>query len=77
VANSKVVHCSLHDFHVEGRELDTAYAEFKEKHCDSCPDQKPRPEGWRYTDEEKRFLQARHLAFIMPSGRNTLWVEIH
>ena len=28
-AASEVVHCTLHDFHVEGRELDTAYAELE------------------------------------------------
>jgi hypothetical protein len=44
-ASSKVVHCTLHNLHVEGKELDSAYAEFKRNHCDSCPDQKPRPEG--------------------------------
>ncbi len=65
MASSKVVHCTLHDFHVEGRELDTAHAEFKQKHCDACPDRKPRPEGWRYTEAEKTELQARHLAFVM------------
>jgi hypothetical protein len=64
MASSKVVHCTLHDFHVEGRELDTAHAEFKQKHCISCPDRKPRPEGWRYTEAEKKTLQARHHAFV-------------
>jgi hypothetical protein len=65
MASSKVVHCTLHGFHVEGRELDTAHAEFKQKHCDVCPDRKPRPESWRYTEAEKSKLQARHLAFVM------------
>jgi hypothetical protein len=40
-ACSKVVHCTLHDFHVEGKDQDTAYGEIKRLHCDSCPDQKP------------------------------------
>src|SRR5207245_427253 len=63
-AGSKVVNCILHDFQVDGKELDTAYVEFKRAHCDSCPDQKPRPEGWRYTDEVRRTIQARHYEFV-------------
>jgi hypothetical protein len=63
-AGSKVVHCTLHDFHVEGKDLDTAYSEFKRAHCDSCPDQKPRAEGWEYTEEEQRAFQARHREFV-------------
>ncbi len=63
-AGSKVVHCTLHNFHVEGKDQATAYDEFKRAHCDSCPDQKPRPDGWRYTDEEERTIQARHYAFV-------------
>jgi hypothetical protein len=49
-ACSKVVNCKLHNFHVEGRELDSAYAEFRRVHCSTCPDQKPRPEGWTFDD---------------------------
>jgi hypothetical protein len=60
MASSKVIHCSIHNFHVEGKELDAAYAQFKMRHCDSCSDQKPRPDGWRYTEQERRVLQARH-----------------
>jgi len=72
-AASKVVHCTLHDFHVEGKELDIAYDEFKRAHCDACPDLKPRPEGWRYTDAVRRTIQARHFEFVArlagtPSG---------
>jgi hypothetical protein len=63
-AASKVVNCTLHNFHVEGKDLDTTYAEFKRVHCDTCPDQKPRPEGWRYTDEERAALEARHSEFV-------------
>jgi hypothetical protein len=64
-ASSKVVHCTLHNYHIEGKEQDSAYAEFKRMHCDSCPDTKPRPEGWRYTEEVRIELQARHLEFVM------------
>jgi hypothetical protein len=63
-ASSKVVHCTLHNLHVEGKELDSAYAEFKRNHCDSCPDQKPRPEGWRYTDEIREVIHRRHYDFV-------------
>jgi len=63
-AGSKVVHCTLHNFHVEGREQDTAYAEFKRTYCDSCPDRKPRPEGWRYTDDERKQIEDRHRTFV-------------
>ena len=63
-AASKVVHCALHDYHVEGKELDSAYSEFKRKYCESCPDKKLRPEGWRLTDEETRSIEARHDEFV-------------
>jgi hypothetical protein len=63
-ASSKVVHCTLHNLHVEGKELDSAYAEFKRNHCDSCPDQKPTPEGWRYTDEIREVIHRRHYDFV-------------
>lgn len=63
-ACSKVVHCTLHDFHVEGKELDVAYAEFERKHCGQCPDKIPRGEGWKLTPEEDQRLRARHRDFI-------------
>jgi len=45
-AGSKVVHCTLHDFHHEDKELDSAYETFKRRYCDSCGDCSPRPVGW-------------------------------
>jgi Domain of unknown function (DUF4365) len=63
-AGSKVIHCTLHNHHVEGKDLDSAYAEFKRRHCDSCPDRKPRPEGWRGTPEEIREIQSKHRDFV-------------
>ena len=62
-ACSKVVHCTLHNYHVEGREMDVAYEGFRQTHCDSCSDCKPRPEGWRCTDKVKREIEDRHLEF--------------
>jgi len=59
-ACSKVVHCTLFNFHREDKELDSAYEGFKAKHCDNCEDRKPRPEGWQFTGrptpEEAEFL---------------------
>ncbi|MFP5235358.1 MAG: DUF4365 domain-containing protein [Acidobacteriota bacterium] len=47
-ACSKVVNCKLHNYHVEARDLDSAYDAFKGAHCSGCPDRKPRPEGWTF-----------------------------
>jgi hypothetical protein len=63
-ASSKVIHCSLHDFQLEGKDQDSTYDEFKRAHCDSCPDQKPRAEKWEYTDEIQRVFEARHHDFV-------------
>lgn len=63
-AGSKVVHCTLHNYHVEGKEQDSAYEQFKRVHCDSCPDRKPRPEDWVYSDKVREQLNARHFEFV-------------
>ncbi len=63
-AGSKVVHCTLHDFHVEAKDQDTAYDEFRRLHCDSCPDQKPRPEGWHYVGEVRQTIEAHNHGFV-------------
>ena len=63
-AGSKVVHCTLHNFHVEGKEQDEAYKEFKRLHCDSCPDRNPRPEGWEYTADARFELETRNYEFV-------------
>jgi hypothetical protein len=47
-ACSKVINCKLHNFHVEGRDLDSAYSVFRSAYCANCPDQKPRPMGWKF-----------------------------
>jgi len=64
-AGSKVVHCTLHNYHKEGGELDTAYGEFKQLYCDSCPDKKSRPEGWKYTDEVRLEIESRNREFLV------------
>jgi hypothetical protein len=58
-AGSKVVHCILHNHHVEGKELDAAYGDFKRLHCDSCPDKKPRDSGWKYTGNMRLDIEAK------------------
>lgn len=63
-ASSKVIHCTLHDFHLEGKEQDQAYDEFKRLHCNTCPDSRPRPEDWGLTPEEEQRLRVRHSAFV-------------
>jgi len=59
-ACSKVVHCTLHNFHFEGKDLDSSYEAFKAMHCNNCTDQKPRLESWTFsgrpTPEEVDFL---------------------
>jgi hypothetical protein len=63
-ASSKVLHCTLHDYHLEGKELDPAYEEFKRAHCDACPDSKARASGWRYSADIRRDLESRHRDFV-------------
>jgi hypothetical protein len=64
MAASKVVHCTLHDYHYEDKELDTAYAYFRSEYCDKCPDRAPRASKWSYGDDEKQQLQDRHRPLI-------------
>lgn len=52
------------NYHVEGKDLDSACGEFKRSHCDSCPDRKPRPEEWRGAEEEIAKIRARHRNFV-------------
>lgn len=63
-AGSKVIHCTLHNYHKEGKELDVAYDEFRRVYCDSCPDKKPRPKGWEYTEDARHELEERNLEFV-------------
>jgi hypothetical protein len=63
-AGSKVVHCTLHDYHVEERDLDSAYSEFRRLHCDNCPDAAPRPSDWHYDEEARQLEIAKYGAFV-------------
>jgi hypothetical protein len=64
MAGSKMVHCSLHDYHLEGRDFDSALAAFKLRHCDSCPDKAPRSPAWEFTDSVRDELQTKHEEFV-------------
>jgi hypothetical protein len=59
-AASKVVNCTLHNFHFEAKELDSAYEQFEQTYCSKCKDQKPRAGDWKYdgkaTPDEALFL---------------------
>jgi hypothetical protein len=59
MAGSKIIHCALHDYHHEARDFDSTLAEFKLKHCDSCPDRTPRPPEWEFTEAVRREFQAK------------------
>lgn len=63
-AGSKVIHCTIHDYHLEGKEQGSTHGEFKRRHCDSCPDRKPRPNGWKCTEKEWGIIKARHRDFV-------------
>jgi hypothetical protein len=64
MAGSKIVHCSLHDYHLEGRDFDSVLAAFKLQHCDSCPDKAPRLPDWEFTDSVRGEFQTRHEEFV-------------
>lgn len=64
MAGSKLIHCSLHGFHLEGRDFDSTLATFKLQHCDSCSDKAPRPADWEYTDSVRDEFQAKHDQFV-------------
>lgn len=63
-AGSKVVHCTLHDYHAEEKDLDTAYNHFKSVHCDSCQDAKPRSPNWHYNAEARQFERNNYSEFL-------------
>lgn len=47
----KYIHCLLHNYSVENRELDEALKRFETKYCDKCPDHTPRPSEWVWSGE--------------------------
>jgi hypothetical protein len=65
MAGSKIIHCALHDYHLEAKDLDSALTEFKSKYCNSCPDRAPRPTDWKFTGANQREFLAKHKDFIV------------
>ena len=61
---SKIIHCDLHDYAVEGGTLDGAFEDFQKRHCDTCKDMKPRPSDWKYSDEWQKQENERHFVFM-------------
>lgn len=64
MAGSKVVHCALHNYHIEAKDFDSALGEFKSKYCDTCPDRAPRSTGWKFTEQVRQEFEEKHYEFI-------------
>jgi len=64
MAASKVLHCALHDYHLEARDLDSGLTEFKSKYCDSCPDRAPRPVDWKFSGANQQQFLAKYKEFV-------------
>jgi hypothetical protein len=64
MAASKIIHCSLHDYHYEARDFDSAAAHFTSLYCATCPDREPRSPEWRYTQKVQEEFQEKHRNFI-------------
>lgn len=64
MAGSKIVHCALHNYHLEARDFDSALAEFKSKYCDSCPDRAPRLPEWKFTEAVRTEFESKHDEFV-------------
>jgi hypothetical protein len=47
-AGTKALQCGLHHYTLEGLSLDGLSNEFQKRFCDSCPDKKSRPAGWKW-----------------------------
>jgi len=63
-AGSKIVHCTLHNYHCEASDLDSAFSNFKSQYCDACPDRSPRPADWGYTEEFQEAFNTKHSKFV-------------
>lgn len=63
-AGSKIIHCSLHNYHREARDLDSAFSEFNSQYCNSCPDRSPRPVDWKYTEAFQEEFNSKHSRFV-------------
>jgi len=61
---SKVLHCDLHEYAVEGPSLDEVLKLFKSKYCQNCRDRCPRPADWQYSDDWQMAENARHHEYM-------------
>jgi hypothetical protein len=61
---SKIIHCDLYDYAVEGGTLDGACEHFKNKYCNLCKDIKPRQPEWEYSNEWQQEENERHAEFL-------------
>jgi hypothetical protein len=64
MAGSKIIHCSLHNYHLEDTDFDSALAAFKLRHCNACPNKSPRPSDWEFTDSVRDELRTKHEEFV-------------
>jgi hypothetical protein len=53
-------------------DLDSAYAEFKNPHCDTRSDKTPRPSDWQYSPEWQQEENIRRASFMAEFARRTL-----
>jgi hypothetical protein len=51
LAGPKVLHCTLHRYRVQGKELDTVNEQFTMQYCNHCTDRSPRLPEWVYGHE--------------------------
>jgi hypothetical protein len=62
-AGSKLVHCARHGHTLAGFVLDQVYdgfMGFKETYCATCPDRRPRPDGWAWSIEYQKAAEERY-----------------
>jgi hypothetical protein len=66
----KIMHCTLHNYNVEGRTLDSVCKQFKKQYCDACKDISPRPADWEYSDDWLEKENERHEEFMAKFYKN-------
>lgn len=60
----KIMHCTLHNYHVEGRTLDAVCDQFKKQYCEGCKDISPRSADWEYSDDWLEKENDQHKEFM-------------
>jgi len=61
---SKILHCDLHGYAIEGPSLDPICEAFKSQYCRSCADRSPRASDWEYSDAWQQEENRRHVDFM-------------